>query len=51
VVKKALLGQVGQRVEHAECMHPLQFVAILRRSPHPSRLSTTGVEALRRAHA
>lgn len=39
-----------QRVAHPECMYELQFVAILRRSPGPSRLSTTFVEALRRAH-
>ncbi|WP_298232883.1 LysR family transcriptional regulator [uncultured Azohydromonas sp.] len=39
-----------ERVEHPECMYQLQFVAVLRRSPRPSRLSTTFVEALRRAH-
>lgn len=40
-----------RRVEHPECMYELQFVAVLRRSPRPSRLSTTFVEALQRAHA
>lgn len=40
-----------RRIEHPECMYELQFVAVLRRSPRPSRLSTTFVEALRRAHA
>ena len=39
-----------QRVEHPECMYEVRFVAILRRSPRPSRLSTTFLEALQRAH-
>ncbi|WP_198320690.1 LysR family transcriptional regulator [Azohydromonas aeria] len=40
-----------ERVAHPECMYELQFVAIQRRSPQPSRLSTTFVQALRHAHA
>ncbi|TAH48792.1 MAG: LysR family transcriptional regulator [Betaproteobacteria bacterium] len=39
-----------QRVEHPECMYEVRFVAILRRSPRPSRLATTFLEALRQAH-
>jgi len=39
-----------QRVEHPECMYDVQFVAILRRSPEPSRVAHAFLEALREAH-
>jgi DNA-binding transcriptional LysR family regulator len=40
-----------QRVEHPDCMYEVSFVAIARRSPGPSRLATTFLEALRGAHS
>ena len=39
-----------QRVEHPECMYEVRFVAITRRSPRPSRMATTFVDALHQAH-
>src|SRR5262245_26523654 len=39
-----------QRVEHPDCMYEVCFVAIVRRSPRPSRLATTFLEALQGAH-
>lgn len=40
-----------RRIAQPQCMYEVRFMAILRRSPRPSRLSTTFLEALRRAHA
>jgi DNA-binding transcriptional LysR family regulator len=39
-----------QRVDHAECMYDVQFVAILRHSPEPSRVAQTFRDALQAAH-
>lgn len=39
-----------RRVEHPECMYDVQFVAILRRSPEPSRVAQAFLDALRAAH-
>lgn len=40
-----------RRVERADCMYEVRFVALVRRSPRPSRLATSFLDALRRAHA
>ena len=39
-----------RRVEHPQCMYDVQFVAILRRSPEPSRVAQAFLDALRAAH-
>jgi DNA-binding transcriptional LysR family regulator len=39
-----------RRVEHPECMYEVRFVAITRRSPRPSRMATTFVDALHQTH-
>lgn len=40
-----------QRIEHPRCMYDVQFVAILRRSPEPSRVAQAFLQALCDAHA
>jgi len=39
-----------RRVEHPQCMYDVQFVAIVRRSPEPSRVAQAFLDALRAAH-
>jgi len=39
-----------RRIQHPECMYEVQFMAIVRRSPGPSRVAQAFLDALRRAH-
>ena len=40
-----------QRIEYSECKYDVQFVAILRHSPQPSRIASAFLDALRSVHA
>lgn len=45
-----LRNRIMRRVEHPECMYDVQFVALLRHSPEPSRVAQAFLDVLRTAH-